>query len=262
MIRKFLRIVGVGLGALVVALCLTIVLVPAFLDRIYYEGPASGHFDGARFANPDNDEDTFRVPAGGSRAGFFWRYLTGNDGRPAWPDRVAVTQTKPPARVMGDRMLVTWIGHATVLVQTNGLNILTDPVYSEHAGPFGFGPKRVAVPGVRFEDLPKIDLVLVSHDHYDHMDLSDAEEVVGSGSSDGLSPALATTKSFGAQAFRLAPLGGARSGNSDSFQPGIYIRWIGAIWRFLRRTETLGPECDRRASMASGLSSKSRRVCA
>jgi L-ascorbate metabolism protein UlaG (beta-lactamase superfamily) len=84
---------------------------------------------------------------------------------------VAVTPSRPPARVEGERMLVTWIGHATVLVQTAGLNILTDPIWSDTAGPFGLGPGRVAVPGVRFEDLPKIDLVLVSHNHYDHMDL-------------------------------------------------------------------------------------------
>jgi L-ascorbate metabolism protein UlaG (beta-lactamase superfamily) len=156
----------------VVVLCLAMVLTPAFLDRIYYRGPVSGHFDGARFFNPDNDDDTIRVPAGGSRAGFFWRYLTGNDGRPAWPDTVQVTQTKPAARVFSERMVATWIGHATVLVQTNGLNILTDPIYSETAGPFGLGPRRVAQPGVKFEDLPKIDLILVSHNHYDHMDLA------------------------------------------------------------------------------------------
>ena len=172
MVRKLLRVVGIALGALIVVLCLVIVLAPAFLDRIYYSGPASAHYDGAHFQNPDNDEDTIRIPAGGSRAGFFWRYLTATDGRPAWPTNVAVTQTKPPARVMGQRMLVTWVGHATVLIQTEGLNILTDPIYADTAGPFGFGPKRVAAPGVRFEDLPKIDLVLVSHDHYDHMDLA------------------------------------------------------------------------------------------
>ena len=69
-------------------------------------------------------------------------------------------------------MQVTWIGHATVLVQTQGLNILTDPIWSERASPFSFvGPRRVRAPGVRFEDLPRIDLVLVSHNHYDHMDL-------------------------------------------------------------------------------------------
>src|SRR6058998_2736455 len=69
-------------------------------------------------------------------------------------------------------MLVTWIGHSTVLIQTAGLNILTDPIWSERASPFSFlGPRRVRAPGVRFEDLPKIDLVLVSHNHYDHLDL-------------------------------------------------------------------------------------------
>jgi L-ascorbate metabolism protein UlaG (beta-lactamase superfamily) len=69
-------------------------------------------------------------------------------------------------------MLVTWIGHATVLVQTGDLNILTDPVWSETVSPFPpIGPERVRAPGVRFEDLPKIDLVLISHNHYDHMDL-------------------------------------------------------------------------------------------
>src|SRR3546814_238299 len=69
-------------------------------------------------------------------------------------------------------MVATWVGHSPVLVQTAGLNILTDPIWSERASPVSFiGPKRVREPGIRFEDLPKIDLVLVSHNHYDHMDL-------------------------------------------------------------------------------------------
>jgi L-ascorbate metabolism protein UlaG (beta-lactamase superfamily) len=165
------RAIGRVLLLLIVALLLAVVLVPPFLDRIYYRGPESAHFDGSRFFNPDGD-DTSAPPTGDSRAGFFARFLTGSDGRPPWPDTVPVTPTKPPARVEGERMLVTWIGHATVLVQTGGLNILTDPIWSDTAGPFGFGPRRVAAPGVRFEDLPKIDYVLVSHNHYDHMDLS------------------------------------------------------------------------------------------
>ena len=165
------RAIGRVVLFLVVALLLSVVLVPPFLDRIYYRGPESAHFDGERFFNPDG-EDTAAPPTGGSRAGFFARFLTGSDGRPPWPETVSVTPSKPPARVEGERMLVTWIGHATVLVQTAGLNILTDPIYSDTAGPFGFGPRRVAAPGVRFEDLPKIDLVLVSHNHYDHMDVT------------------------------------------------------------------------------------------
>jgi len=157
----------------VVAVCLAITIVPRFLDRVYYRGPVSGHFDGARFFNPDG-EDTIAPPDGRSRSrgGFLWRYLTRRDGRPDWPEQVAVTPSAPPGRVAGERMLVTWIGHATVLVQTEGLNILIDPVWSDRAGPLGLGPKRVTAPGVRFDDLPKIDVVLVSHNHYDHMDLA------------------------------------------------------------------------------------------
>ena len=90
---------------------------------------------------------------------------------PPWPTQVAITPSKPAARVEGQRIVVTWIGHATVLIQTQGLNILTDPIWSVTSGPYGLGPKRVTEPGVRFADLPKIDVVLVSHDHYDHMSL-------------------------------------------------------------------------------------------
>lgn len=168
-VASWLKIVGGTLVLLVVAAGLAITVVPRFLDHIYYEGPESGHFDGARFFNPDG-EDTARAPGGGSRGGFLWRQLTGSDDRPAWPDRVPVSATRPASRVDGERMVATWIGHATVLVQTHGLNILTDPVYAEHAGPFGFGPGRVAAPGIAFDDLPHIDLVLISHNHYDHLD--------------------------------------------------------------------------------------------
>ncbi len=155
----------------IVAACLAITIAPRFLDRIYYRGLETGHFDGARFFNPDGD-DTARLPGGGSRAGFFTRYVLRDDGRPDWPERVAVIPGKPPARVGGGRMVATWVGHATMLVQADGINILTDPIWSDTAGPFGLGPGRVAAPGVRFEDLPRIDLVLVSHNHYDHMDLA------------------------------------------------------------------------------------------
>lgn len=168
--RKILKRLGTALLFLAVALCFAPSIVPPFLDRIYYEGPASDHFDGERFFNPDG-EDTAAPPGGGSRAGFLTRRLTGAGERGPWPDTVPVTPSKPAARVDGDAMVATWVGHATVLIQTNSLNILTDPIWSDTAGPFGFGPRRVAAPGIRFEDLPKIDLVLVSHNHYDHMDL-------------------------------------------------------------------------------------------
>jgi L-ascorbate metabolism protein UlaG (beta-lactamase superfamily) len=189
---RVMRGIMVGLLFLTVGLCTLIVVVPPFLDRIYYEGPASNHFDGARFFNP-GIENTVAPPTGGSRGNFVINLLLGNDGRPAWPDSVPVTQgygateatpcpvTNPRIaenwkrcvdKVDPTRMFATWIGHATVLIQTDGINILTDPIYSDRAGPFGVGPKRVTKPGIAFDNLPKIDVVVVSHNHYDHMDLA------------------------------------------------------------------------------------------
>lgn len=66
---------------------------------------------------------------------------------------------------------VTWVGHATFIFQMDGLNVVTDPQWSERASPLSFaGPRRLTAPGVRFEDLPPIDVVVISHDHYDHLD--------------------------------------------------------------------------------------------
>jgi L-ascorbate metabolism protein UlaG (beta-lactamase superfamily) len=167
--RTWLRRFGTFLLFLLVALCFAPSLIPAFLDRVYYEGPRSGHFDGERFFNPDPGA---AATLHGGPARYFNRWIRGGGDRARWPDHVPVRQSVPPRRVEGEKMLVTWIGHSTVLIQTPGLNILTDPIWSERASPFSFlGPKRVRAPGVRFEDLPRIDLVLVSHNHYDHMDL-------------------------------------------------------------------------------------------
>ena len=73
----------------------------------------------------------------------------------------------------------TWIGHATVLYQIDGLNILTDPHWSERASPVSFaGPKRHQAPGLAWEDLPRIDYVLISHNHYDHLDLATVQKLM------------------------------------------------------------------------------------
>ena len=168
--RHILRWIGTSLLFLVVGLCLAPTLVPPFLDRIYYRGPESGHFDGERFFNPGNFEDQ---PGARRRGGGFLNRWATDESRAQWPSHVPVRQTIPPPRVYGNRMLVTWIGHSTVLVQTAGLNILTDPIWSDRASPFSFiGPKRVRAPGVAFENLPRIDVVVVSHNHYDHLDLA------------------------------------------------------------------------------------------
>jgi L-ascorbate metabolism protein UlaG (beta-lactamase superfamily) len=129
-----------------------------------WQGPLTPHFDGSRFSNPGHTKNS-------SVAGYLWLRLTG--AQAPWPESVPFApEPPPPARVDDGSARVTFIGHATVLIQVAGLNILTDPVWSERASPFSVaGPQRVQAPGVAFDALPRIDVVLISHDHYDHLDL-------------------------------------------------------------------------------------------
>ena len=163
--RALLRGFGALILFILVALCFAPTIIPPFLDRIYYRGPPGAHFDGERFFNPDG------APPSRGRANFFRRWA-GSAERAQWPEAVQVTPSVPPRRIHGAEMRATWVGHATVLIQTQSLNILTDPIWSNRASPFAFaGPKRVRQPGIRLDDLPKIDLIVVSHNHYDHLDL-------------------------------------------------------------------------------------------
>ena len=82
-------------------------------------------------------------------------------------------------RANGTTPTVTWIGHATLLVQLGGLNVLTDPHWGGRVSPVAFaGPRRLVPPGMRFEDLPRIHAVVISHDHYDHLDAATVERLV------------------------------------------------------------------------------------
>lgn len=90
-------------------------------------------------------------------------------GKAHLPNRVRAAFTFP--RSSPEELSATWIGHTTVLVQIGGLNILTDPVWSDRASPLSFaGPKRLSPPGLDFDALPIIDVIVLSHDHYDHLD--------------------------------------------------------------------------------------------
>lgn len=134
----------------------------------YYSGPTTDHFDGTRFFNPNG------VEPGGFRDVLRWQF-GGERNRHRWPKDVAspFPPAKPEARIGGDALRVTMVGHASMLIQAAGLNILVDPVWSRRVSPFSFiGPKRVVAPGIGFADLPPIDLVLVSHNHYDHLDVA------------------------------------------------------------------------------------------
>ena len=130
----------------------------------YYSGPATDHFDGTVFFNPDGEAPKGLVEL------LKWQL---GGGRKSWPDEFpSPYSAKPEERIDGDEMVVTFVGHATVLVQTAGLNLLMDPVWSRRASPFQWaGPARVNDPGIAFADLPPIDAVLLSHNHYDHLDL-------------------------------------------------------------------------------------------
>lgn len=87
---------------------------------------------------------------------------------------------KPPAQVEGSELRVTFVNHATVLLQTEGFNLLTDPVWSHRVSPSRFvGPQRHRDPGIRFEDLPPIDGILISHNHYDHLDVDTLRRLAG-----------------------------------------------------------------------------------
>src|SRR5262249_20138651 len=131
----------------------------------YYDGPVSDHFNGTHFVDPDG------TPPKGIVDMIRWWTGPGKAQWPAWvPSPFA---DRPPARVTGTGWRISYVGHASILLQTAGLNLLIDPVWSERVSPFSFaGPRRVNDPGVAFEALPAIDAVLVSHNHYDHLDVA------------------------------------------------------------------------------------------
>ena len=153
--------------ALVYSLLASSLAACASLGHAAYHGPPSGHFDGKYFHNYVRVRD-HEIADAVRRAE---SEIEGKRGH--WPKWENVTTDVPPQRVgMGD-LRVTFVNHATVLIQMDSLNILTDPVWSKRASPVSwYGPKRHRPPGIRFEDLPPIDVVVISHNHYDHMDLA------------------------------------------------------------------------------------------
>lgn len=130
-----------------------------------YVGPPSDHFDGTYFFDPD-----------GAPPKRLWDVLRWQMTRQSakWPERAPSPYADtPPPQVNGEKVRLSYVGHVSWLIQTAGLNVLIDPVWSERASPVSFaGPKRVNDPGIAFDKLPRIDAVLVSHGHYDHLDVT------------------------------------------------------------------------------------------
>lgn len=132
--------------------------------------PISDHFDGKIFRNEAEIEKR------GFRDILRW-WLEG--GRKDWPKQVVNDFTPAlPLSVSKDELFVSFIGHASFLLQFNDMNIITDPVFSNRASPFSWiGPKRVRPPALSVDRLPPIHTVLVSHNHYDHLDIVSLKEL-------------------------------------------------------------------------------------
>ena len=154
------------LGAIlfsIVLFILLVVIIGYLLSSKPYKGPITDHFDGTKFKNlsgrPANGfKDVSKYVS--KREPDKWSYVR---------DTEATTRQVPPAEE--GRIQYTFINHSTFLIQVDGINILTDPIWSKRCSPVQFaGPTRMRPPGIAFENLPDIDLVLLTHNHYDHLD--------------------------------------------------------------------------------------------
>jgi L-ascorbate metabolism protein UlaG (beta-lactamase superfamily) len=135
----------------------------ALVERAVIAAPHD-HFDGERFHNADSGPHT--------QGSFLkWQFTRERGQWRKWVN--APRGDAPPPRVSEGVLRVTFVNHATMLIQMDGVNILTDPMWSYRCSPAQFaGPRRHRPPGIRFRDLPPIDAVLVSHNHYDHLDIA------------------------------------------------------------------------------------------
>jgi L-ascorbate metabolism protein UlaG (beta-lactamase superfamily) len=157
-----------------------------FLSGPKYEGPITDHFNGKTFINPGNRK------AKGLPDVLKWM-VSRKQGK--WQRDQATVFGKKPEESVKSGVRITFVNHSTFLIQFDGINILTDPVWSERTSPFSWaGPKRMRPPGIRFEDLPQIHYILLSHNHYDHLDITTLKKL-----SDRFSPKIFTA--LGVKAF-------------------------------------------------------------
>lgn len=140
----------------------------------------SDHFDGRRYFNP------WGAPPRSFRDVLRWK-LTGHPE--PWPRSVGDAPAPPLPELGGGGMSATFLGHATILLRLPGLTVLTDPIFSKRASPFSFvGPARVRPAAFDADALPRLDAVLVSHNHYDHMDLPTLKALARRGAETVLTP--------------------------------------------------------------------------
>lgn len=157
----------------VLASLLTIAIAFGFsISAPGYTGNSTTNFDGTKFINRE----------GYDNKGFFdmIKWITNREPG-TWTEKTAadvVFGEIPAEKISDSTQVITYINHSTFLIQTNGLNLITDPVYSERVSPVSFaGPKRMRPPGIHFDDLPKLDIVMISHNHYDHLDINTLKKI-------------------------------------------------------------------------------------
>ena len=167
MVTKFLLILGVFI-LLVVVVGLVIGYV---ISAPRYTGPVSDHFDGKDFFTPGAPSPK------GFREVLGWQ-LNRERTQPWESFHHDPPGSVPPVRVSDGTVRTTFVNHSTVLLQFDGLNVLTDPIYEKRVSPFQFaGPARNSPPGIHFNDLPKIDVLLLSHNHWDHLEISTVQKL-------------------------------------------------------------------------------------
>jgi len=153
----------------------------------YYD-PAKNHHTPDGFRDPEAEAGRATL-----RDIWDWKREARREGRPHPPGSPTPLVKPDFARITGAETSATFIGHSTMLLRIGGLSILTDPIFSERASPFSFlGPRRVVPPGIALDHLPPIDVVLISHGHFDHLDRASVRHI---------------NRRFGGRTLFVAPLG-------------------------------------------------------
>lgn len=185
MTRRWRRIwiTLLGLGVLAAAIAAWVLTLPPFGGKLEGErlarARANPHYRDGRFVNP--------LPPAPYTAAYlgtiFERTFFGDEVRtpPSPLPKVPVDVTALKASPSAQGLRAFWIGHASVFIEIDGQRLLVDPVFSDYASPFDVGPKRFQPPPIALADLPKIDAVLITHDHYDHLDMRTAQHLAARG---------------------------------------------------------------------------------